>query len=95
MEKIFFELKRSSDVLKPTEEASADQLKQQSFTWLPLWISALTHMNEQPHPGVICYIHTHSQQPWSVGGKLQSKMPTTYGAKDYGITQLTRRLSVD
>lgn len=85
-------LKKSSDLSnqtrkkKPRQEPAADELNQQSSTWLPLWISALMHIYEQLHPGVICYIHTNSQQAWSVGGKPQPKMPTTYGAKDYGIT---------
>lgn len=48
---------------KPRQEPSADQWNQQPSTWFPLWISALTHMNEQPDPGVICYIHTFTTAP--------------------------------
>lgn len=51
-------------------------------------------MNRQLRPEVICYIHAHSEQPWCVGDKPQPKMTTTYGAKAYGITQLTLRLRV-
>lgn len=51
-------------------------------------------MNRQLRPEVICYIHTHSEQPWRIGDKPQPKMTTTYGAKAYGITQLTLRLRV-
>lgn len=73
---------------------SADWTNNLSFDFLSEFQRLRTWMNRQLRPEVICHIHTHSEQPWRVGDKPQPKMTTTYGAKAYGITQLTLRLRV-
>lgn len=73
---------------------SADWTNNLPFDFLSVSQHLHTWMNRQLRPEVICYTHTHSEQPWCVDDKPQPKMTTTYGAKAYGITQLTLRLRV-